>query len=73
MEILRRENTLKIINFSKDGDGSSKKMALMTSIKLIQLLQRRKEVMKSLKHSSAMKNYTDANYNHLILFVKIIY
>jgi hypothetical protein len=56
MEILRRVNTLKMTNLSKDGDGSSKKMALTTSIKLRQLLQRRKEVMNSLKHLYAMKN-----------------
>jgi hypothetical protein len=46
-------------------------MALMTSLKLRQLM-RRDGRMDRLKHLSAMKNYTDAEYNYLILFVKII-
>jgi hypothetical protein len=48
-------------------------MALMTITKLRKLLMRRQETMEGLKHLSPMKNYTDAEYNYLILFVKIIY
>ena len=45
----------------------------MTSIKLRELLQRMKKEMKSLKHLSVMKNYTDSEYNYLILHVKIMF
>ena len=72
MDLFRRENTTKITSLSKDGDGSSKEMALMTSTKLRQLLQRRKEALNRLKHISAMKNYTDSEYNFLILHVKTL-
>ena len=47
-------------------------MALMTSSKLRHLLQRRKEAMKRFKNLSAIKNYTDSEYNFLILHVKTL-
>ena len=48
-------------------------MALMKSSNLRQLLQIRKEALKKLKNLSVMKNYTDSEYNYLILHVKIMF
>ena len=45
----------------------------MTSSNLRQLLQIRKEALKKLKNLSVMKNYTDSEYNYLILHVKIMF
>ena len=45
----------------------------MKSSNLRQLLQIRKEALKKLKNLSVMKNYTDSEYNYLILHVKIMF